>query len=309
MNTLLADELRQFVRGIVKQNEPMAHHTTFGVGGPADVYVEPADEEDLAELLKWTHENGIPWMVLGAGANMLVSDSGIRGLVIRMGKPFARVKIEGEKIFCGAGASLDKVVDMAVQAGLAGLEYATAVPGTIGGAILMNAGTYRGWVGDVVETVRVLRVDGHREELSREDMQFSYKHTVLMGDTSRIITSVTFILKPGIKEEMVRTVQQLKRRRNETQPAEGRSAGCMFKNPEGMSAGWMIQEAGLKGMRIGGALVSDKHANFILNIDNASASDLRRLSEEVRKIVEQKFGITLEYEVRLVGDWTGFEEA
>lgn len=309
MIRLSADELRGFVRGIIKENEPMSLHTTYGIGGPADVYVEPADEEDLATLFKWVNENKIPHLILGGGANLLVSDAGVRGIVIQLGRPFSTWKIEGERLTAGAGALLVKVIDASVQAGLKGLEVATGVPGTVGGAVIMNAGTHRGWVGDVIENVRVIRSDGSFQLLAKEDLDFSYKHSALQGDATRIITKVTFKLEPGDKEHLVRTVQMLKRRRNDSQPTVGKSCGCVFKNPEGGSAGLLIDEARLKGKRRGDAVISDVHANFILNMGNATASDIRSLAEEVRDIVQEKHGVKLEYEVRIVGDWTDFEEA
>lgn len=309
MNKLSAIDMRKFIRGIVKENEPMTMHTTYGVGGPADIYIEPADEADLIELLKWTNEQGVPWVVIGDGTNLLVSDIGIRGVVIRMSKPFSRVTIDGERVIAGSGAILAKVIDAAVDAGLSGLEYATAVPGTIGGAVIMNAGTHLGYVGNSVEEVRVIKADGTVENLSHDDLKFSYRRSALQGDKSRVVTQATFRLQPGDKEYMVRMVQQLKQRRNETQPTIGRSCGCVFKNPDGGKAGQLIEQAGLKGKRLGDAMIPDRHANFILNTANATAADIRGLAEEVRAIVQEKFGIRLEYEVRVIGDWTGFEKA
>jgi UDP-N-acetylmuramate dehydrogenase len=300
----IADEIRSLSRGIVKTDEPMSMHTTFAIGGPADVYVEPADADDLAAIIAWTHKESVPWFILGGGANLLVSDKGIRGIVIRLGKPFSYTRIEGERVTAGASANLAKMIITAAEAGLTGLECATAVPGTVGGAIVMNAGTHMGRVGDVVESVRIVTAEGERRDLVREELGFSYRQSLLQVDKTKIIVEVSFGLKKGDRAEIVRMVGHLRHRRSVSQPAEKRSAGCVFKNPEGPhSAGWMIDQSGLMGTRVGDAVVSDKHANFILNVGNASAADVRTLAENVRGTVKANYDVDLEYEVRIVGDW------
>jgi UDP-N-acetylmuramate dehydrogenase len=299
----IVDELKSVVRGIIKTDEPMGRHTTIGVGGPADIYIEPNDEEDLSKILAWTYEREVPLFVLGDGANLLVSDKGIRGVVVRMGRPFSYIKVDGELVIAGAGAKLAKVIDAAVKEGLAGLEVATAIPGTVGGALVMNAGTHLGDIGPAVESVRALKRDGSLWVMSRGDMHFSYRHSVLQDDKSLFVTQATFHLCPGNKQDLVRTVESLRHRRTTTQPTIGRSAGCMFKNPEGDKAGRMIDELGFKGKMRGDAMVSDRHANFVMNMGNATASDIRGLAEEVRQAVKDRYGVELEYEVRVVGDW------
>lgn len=299
----LAEELRKSIRGIVKTDEPMAKHTTFGIGGPADLYIEPADTDDLAQIIVWLNERQIPWFVLGDGANVLVADKGIRGAVIHMGKPFRKVKIDGEKVIVGSAAKLDKVVSATVDAGLAGLESTAGIPGTIGGAIVMNAGTYRGQIGDVTEKVCVVTTDGVQLEMTPENLQFRYRWSVFQEDKNKIIVEAYLGLKPGNKEELVRTMEYIRHRRNMNLPTVGRSAGCMFKNPDGYSAGQLIDEAGLKGTSIGDAVVADKHANFILNMGKASATEVKELAERVRGTIKGKFDIDLEYEVRIIGDW------
>jgi UDP-N-acetylmuramate dehydrogenase len=300
----LAEGLRRITRGIVKSAEPMSRHTSFGIGGPAAVYVEPADGDDLAVLVGWANGHQVPWWVFGDGANVLVSDKGIRGLAIRMGRPFRKIRVDGQRMVAGSGAKLDKVVSAAVAAGLSGLEQAAGIPGTVGGAIVMNAGTYRGQVGDAVERVSVVTSDGERRQLYLEDLQFRYRWSIFQADQTKIIVEAAFHLAPGDREELVRTAELVRRRRSVNLPAEGRSAGCIFKNPTGdQSAGQLIDQAGLKGARVGGAVVSDKHANFILNMGSATAADVRALAEKVRETVKAKSGIALEYEVRIVGDW------
>jgi UDP-N-acetylmuramate dehydrogenase len=300
----LGADVRKFVRGIVKDNEMMSLHTTYGVGGPADTYVEPADADDLAELVAWATRNNVSWLVFGGGANLLVSDSGIRGLVIHLGRTFSKIRVEGERVIAGAGAILQKVIQASADAGLSGLEFATAVPGTVGGAIVMNAGTHLGRVGDVVESVEVVTDAGERLVLGRDAFEFDYRWSNLQVDKTKIVTEVTFGLKRSSKPEVMRVVEHLRQRRAQTQPTLGRSAGCMFKNPPGdKTCGWLIDEAGLKGTRIGDAMVSDRHANFILNVGSATASDLRAVADTVRGRIKEIYGIELEFEVRIVGDW------
>jgi len=299
----LADLLREVARGIVKVDEPMSKHTTFGIGGPADVYIEPTDADDLASVMARVAERGLPWFVFGDGANLLVSDKGIRGLVIKMGRPFSKIKIEGELVTVGSAAKLDKVVSATVGAGLSGLEYAAAIPGTVGGAIVMNAGTYRSQIGDVTEQVSVVTNDGRRLDLTPEDLQFGYRWSMFQADPSKIIVGALLRLRRGEKEELVRMMEAVRRRRAINLPSVGRSAGCVFKNPDGVSAGQLIDQAGLKGLAVGDAVVADRHANFILNMGRAAAADVRELAERVRGAVKDKFGIELEYEIRIVGDW------
>lgn len=301
-NKLAAEELRRLSRAIVKADEPMSKHTTFGIGGPADIYVEPADADDLATIISWAKKADVPTFVFGDGANLLVSDKGIRGIAVRMGKPFMNVKIDGEKVLVGSGAKLDKVVNATVNESLGGLENTAGIPGTVGGAIVMNAGTYRGQIGDVIELVSVVTCDGERRDMSAAECEFRYRWSVFQADKSKIIVGAVLGLKAGDRAELVRTAQHIRRRRNLNLP-EGRSAGCVFKNPDGQSAGQLIDAAGLKGTCIGDATVADKHGNFILNRGTASAEEVRALAEKVRSTVKASSGFDLEYEVRLVGEW------
>lgn len=303
LNTEIGKELKRIVRGIVKINEPMAKHTTFGIGGPADIYIEPADADDLAAVMAWVNRQQIPWFAFGDGANLLVADKGIRGVVIRMGKPFTKIAIDDERVTAGSGAKLDKAVSITVDAGLAGMENIAGIPGTVGGAIVMNAGTYRGEIGDIVELVRVVTDEGEQLELNPDDLGFRYRWSVFQTDKSKIITEAILHLRPGNRDELVQTAEAIRARRNVNLPTTGRSAGCMFKNPDSQSAGQLIDQAGLKGTRIGDAVVADKHGNFIMNAGTASAADIRALAEQVRSEIKQKFDVELSYEVRIVGDW------
>lgn len=298
----LALDLRGKINGIVRANELMSRHTSFGVGGPADLYAEPASAEDVSLLVKEAARLEIPWIVIGDGQNLLVSDGGVRGLVIRLGRPMAYIRVEGSRMVVGAAAKLAKAIDAAIQHSLAGLEGVTGVPGSVGGAVFMNAGTRYGSIGDVTHAVTVVSPDGDIERLDREQLGFTYRYCALQEDT-KIVTDVEMDLRPGDKAELVRMSEHLRRRRTTTQPTVGRSAGCVFRNPPDGHASQLIDLAGAKGMREGDAEVSDKHANFILNMGSANAAQIRSLAERVREMVREKHGLVLEYEVRMIGDW------
>lgn len=289
-------------KGKIIENEPMSKHTTLGVGGPADYYVLVNDENELADLMKHIYTNNLPWMILGDGANLLVSDKGIRGVVIRLSGQLEAIEVKGNTITAGSAAVISKVADVAADHSLTGLEGVGTVPGSVGGAIVMNAGTHRGYIDVVTSSVRVVTEMGDIRTLSAEECGFSYRNSRFQTDRSLIITSATFNLAPGDGAAIRGHLETMRQHRAETQP-RGKSAGCFFKNPPNLSAGRLIESVGGKGLREGGAEVSDIHANFILNTRNASASDLYSLAERVREMVLQKHGVELEYEVRLVGEW------
>lgn len=284
------------------KNEPMASHTTLGVGGPADYYIEVESEEELAGLMKYISSHDLPWMILGDGANLLVSDKGIRGVVIRMRGSLTGIEVDGSVIKAGGGVDISKVADVAAERSLTGLEGVGTVPGSVGGAIVMNAGTHRGYIDAVTRSVTVVSSAGEIQTLSKEECGFTYRNSRFQTDHSLIITSATFALSPGDGSAITEHLSSVRKHRAETQP-RGKSAGCFFKNPADKSAGRLIESAGAKGLREGGAEVSTVHANFIMNTGNATAADLRTLSERVRAMVREKHGIELEYEVRLVGEW------
>ena len=295
------DDLRKIVAHVI-ENEPMAGHTTLGVGGPADYFAEVASEDELSALMTYISANSLPWMVLGDGANLLVSDKGIRGVVIRMGGDFERICVDGQRITAGSSARISKVADVAATNGLAGLEGVGTVPGSVGGAIVMNAGTHRGYIDVVTKSVSVVTETGEKRILARDECGFTYRNSRFQGDKSLIITSVTFALASGDGNAIQEHLDSVRKHRAETQP-QGKSAGCFFKNPPDMSAGKLIESAGGKGLREGGAEVSTVHGNFVMNAGSATASDLHNLAERVRGMVKQAHGIELEYEVRLVGEW------
>ena len=302
--TRVIQELRRITGLCVAENEPMAPRTTLGVGGPADFFVEVAGCGELAELMKYISATDLPWMVLGEGANVLVSDKGIRGVVIHLTGDFKKTTVSGTTITAGSGARVSEVADIAARHNLSGLEGVGTVPGTVGGAIVMNAGTHRGYVDQVLESLAVVTREGEERVLSNEHCDFTYRGSRFQNDSSMLITSATFALRPGDAGEIGEYLESVRRRRAQIQP-RGNSAGCFFKNPPdaGVGAGKLIELAGCKGLKQGGAVVSDVHANFMINRNKATASDLFRLAEKVRQTVRDKHGVMLEYEVRLVGEW------
>lgn len=296
------DEISRFIGGKATENEPLAGHTTLGVGGPADVFVRVESEDDLSALMRYVSQHGLPWIILGDGTNLLISDKGIRGVVISLGDEFSRITVDGLTITSGSAATIAKVADVAAEHDLAGLEGVGTVPGSVGGAIVMNAGTHRGYIDEVTQSVSVVRVTGEKQLLTRDECGFTYRNSRFQKDRSFIITYATFLMRPGDGKAIREHLDSVRRHRAETQP-QGRSAGCFFKNPPGMSAGKLIEVAGGKGLREGGAFVSDIHANFVMNAGAATASELYALAERVRRMVRETHGIELEYEVRLIGEW------
>ena len=297
-----AEDIRRLVVAAVLENEPMSGHTTLGVGGPADVFIEVGTEDDLAALMGFISRAGLPWMVIGDGANLLVSDKGIRGVVISLAGEFEKVDVRPPIVRAGASARISAVADAAAENDLSGLEGVGTVPGTVGGAVVMNAGTHRGYIGEVVENVSVVTEAGEKRLLLHEECGFTYRGSRFQTDHSLIIAGVTFHLRPGDGAAIRRHLEEVRRHRVESQP-QGKSAGCFFKNPPNDSAGRLIESAGGKGLREGGAVVSDIHANFIINDGSATAADLRSLAERVRRLVREKHGVELEYEVRIAGEW------
>ncbi len=307
-----AHDIRPLIGSRVLENEPMSGHTTLGVGGPADIFAEVETANDLAALMGYVSGAGLQWIVIGDGANLLVSDKGVRGVVISLTGEFRKIEVRAPLIQAGASARISAVADLAAENNLSGLEGVGTVPGTVGGAVVMNAGTHRGYIDQVTESVSAVTETGGKTVFPREDCGFIYRSSRFQTDRSLIVTGATFRLRPGDGAAVRRHLEEVRRRRAESQP-QGKSAGCFFKNPpplqvagrteEVLSAGRLIESAGGKGLREGGAVVSDIHANFIVNEGGASAADLRNLAERVRRLVREKRGIELEYEVRIVGEW------
>ena len=285
------------LESIVKEGEPLAPRTWFGIGGPAEYYAEPADVRQLTEVVTRCRDNEVPLRVLGGGANLLVDDAGVKGAVIRLGaEKFGQVSFADGKLTVGAGADMPKLVLQCVRQGWGGLECLTGIPGTIGGAVHMNAGGAFGDIGSVVESIEVMGADGVAFTRTRDDLVFGYRSSNV---TSRFILSATFRIAEDDSHRILRQVKEIWIYKKYSQPLGHPNAGCVFKNPRGMSAGALIDQAGLKGHRVGGAHVAQKHANFILTEPGTRASDVLKLINTIRETVYGKFEVYLELELEV----------
>ena len=285
----------------VLTDEPMARHTTFRIGGKADVFVLPASIEELLKVLLLTKRYSVPLTVLGNGSNVLVRDGGIRGAVVSFGKPFSHIEREGARIRAGAGATLGTVSLFAASHALSGLEFAVGIPGSLGGAVFMNAGAYDGEMSRVVSSVTAVTPEGEIRRYRTEGMDFGYRHSVFQLN-GHIICEIELTLEKGEPTAIQEKMAEFTRRRMEKQPLDKPSAGSTFKRPPGMFAGTLIDEAGLKGFTVGGAQVSEKHAGFVINKGNATAADVLALIEEVQRRIEEKNGVRLTPEIRIIGE-------
>lgn len=297
---MIIDEFRKISPNI-SENEPMCKHTTFRIGGTADMYVSIGSAEELADLVKLAKSTDTPYIIIGNGSNILVGDKGIRGLVIEMGKNFSECRVDGERIYVQAGAMLKKAAVTARDNSLTGLEEVSGIPGTVGGGIYMNAGAYGGEIKTAVESVTYLDSDGDTKIVSGDECEFGYRTSIFTkGD--KIILSAVLKLEKGDKAEIEAKMAEYTRRRKEKQPLAYPSAGSTFKRPEGHFAGGLIQDAGLKGYSVGGAMVSDLHAGFVINTGGATAEDVLTLIEYIKQTVYDKFSVTLEPEVKIIGE-------
>ena len=286
----------------VKWKEPMKNHTTFRIGGPADYYLCPHSTEELQKVVQICREEHLPFFVQGNGSNLMVSDRGYRGVVIQLWKNFSDISIKGERIHVKAGALLSKTAKEAMEAGLGGMEEVSGIPGTIGGAVMMNAGAYGGEMKDIVESVTVLTQEGELLTLSLEEMKMGYR-TSIVKEKGYIVASAVLKLRRGDRKAIQEKMDDYKERRVSKQPLDMPSAGSTFKRPEGYFAGKLIMDAGLRGFSIGGAQVSEKHCGFVVNKGNATAKDVLDLIHEVQRQVKEKFGVELEPEVRFLGEF------
>jgi UDP-N-acetylmuramate dehydrogenase len=299
------DELRQLqaaLRGRLCIDEPMCRHTTFRIGGNADLFLHASQIDDVRLALAWSKEKGIPLKVIGNGSNMLVSDKGIRGLVVRLAAGFEEMNFTPEGLNVGSGAKLARVVDASAKEGWSGLESTVGIPGTMGGALATNAGTDTGSIGDLVTEVTALRDAGEIAVYPRGQLIYRYRWSSLSGG-KLIILGAKLALQPADTEEVRAKIDRLLKKRAARQPIHDKSAGSIFKNPEAIAAGKLLDRAGAKGMRVGEAEVSMTHANFIVNRGQASAADVRALIEKCRRLVLQTYEIELEPEVEFVGEW------
>lgn len=286
----------------VHTDEPMSRHTTFRIGGNADYFVKPGNADEVAAVIAVCREYNIPYFILGNGSNLLVSDDGYRGMIINIMDNMDSVTVDGRIITAQAGAMLVRVSVMARDNALTGLEFASGIPGTIGGAVYMNAGAYGGEMKNVVKTVRAIDEYGRIYELDSEKMDFSYRHSIV-EERKLIVLEVTLELEHGSREAIDNRMKELAEARRSKQPLEYPSAGSTFKRPEGYFAGKLIMDAGLRGYSVGGAQVAEKHCGFVINKGGATASDVVELIRDVQHDVDDKFGVTLEPEVKMLGEF------
>jgi len=298
---VLFREMSELFPGLVRLGEPLHLHTSWRIGGPADFFVEPGSLQELQRAVSYAHGKGLPLTVIGAGSNVLVSDRGIRGMVIKIGSGLARVTVRGQIIEAEAGARLSMVAAAARDNGLGGFEFAAGIPGTVGGAIVMNAGANGLAVGELVTRITVMGPGGELLEKAREELRFGYRSSSLQQDPA-VVAAASFCCYPRNVDLIRQDMENYLALRRDHQPLASASAGSVFKNPAGKSAGWLIDNAGGKGLRVGNARVSEQHANFIVNLGSATARDVLALIEKVRALVLQRFGVKLELEVRFLGE-------
>lgn len=303
----MSTSMYEYIRTIVPEerllfHEPMSRHTTFRVGGEAECMAVVETKEELSQLVSYLGRIEQDYFVLGNGSNLLVGDKGYRGIIVKLGPRLSAVGVEKNHIAAGAGALLSRVASVARDAGLSGLEFAAGIPGSIGGAIVMNAGAYGGEMKQIVQMVRVMDKEGEILTLDNDTMEFGYR-TSIIRDRPFIVLGVVLKLTPGNRGEISARMEDLMRQRKSKQPLEYPSAGSTFKRPEGYYAGKLIMDAGLRGYRIGGAQVSEKHCGFVINAGGASAADIREVIEEVQERVRDRFHVRLEPEVIFLGDF------
>ena len=301
METVLR-ELRKVLReDQIREQEPLSRHTTFRVGGPADLFLTP-DSTQISDVMQILKAHQVSATVIGNGSNLLVGDKGIRGAVIEFGKQIAQIHVDGSKIMAEAGAALAAVAQQAYKAGLADMEFAAGIPGSVGGALVMNAGAYGGEMKDIVESVKVLSKDGKIMELSNEQMDFSYRHSCV-AEQEYLVLSAVLKLRQEEPERIFEFMELLREQRSSKQPLEYPSAGSTFKRPERYFAGKLIMDAGLADYTIGGAAVSKKHCGFVINKGGATAADILALIQHVQQVVKEQSGVELEPEVKLIGEF------
>lgn len=281
---------------------PMKEYTSFKAGGNAALLIQPGSMEELSYTLKLLADKKVKHLVIGNGSNLLVKDTGYHGVIIRIGEAFQQINVNGDRIEAGAGLLLSAVAREAYNASLTGFEFAAGIPGSIGGAVFMNAGAYDGEISQIIESVEILSQDGaHVTIKTREELELSYRHSILQR-TGDILLKATFLLKKGDQERISARMKELTAKRTEKQPLAYPSAGSFFKRPQNNYAGKLIQDAGLRGLKLGGAQVSPLHAGFIINTGGATATDIIDLMEVIRNTVFEKSGILLEPEVRIIGE-------
>lgn len=300
----MSDNILDIISNIVpkeniKTKEELKKHTTFRIGGYADFFVSPGSEEEVALLIKTLNENNIKYYVLGNGSNVLAPDDGYKGVIIYIGEKLSKIEINNNEIDVEAGALLSKTAKEAYKSSLTGMEFAAGIPGSVGGAVVMNAGAYGGEIKDIIVSARVCDNKGNILLLTKEELDLSYRHSVI-EEKAYTVLSCKFLLIKGKQEEIKEQMDELSRKRREKQPLEYPSAGSTFKRPEGYFAGKLIEDAGLKGYTVGGAQVSAKHSGFVINTGNATADDVKQLIKNVSEEVYKQFGVCIEPEVKIL---------
>ena len=286
----------------VLEAEPMGKHTTFRIGGPADLFVAPENTDEIKKLIAICKEEEVPYFILGNGSNLLVSDKGYRGVIIQLYRSFGQITLKENEIHAQAGAPLSGIAAMAREASLTGFEFAGGIPGTLGGAVVMNAGAYGGEMKDVLKEVTVLTPEGEVVTLQARELQMGYR-TSIIKESGYIVLEAVISLKKGDQDEIKSRMQELAGMRSSKQPLSYPSAGSTFKRPEGYFAGKLIMDSGLQGYQVVGAQVSEKHCGFVINTGNATAKDVTTLMADVQRIVMEKFGVKLEPEVKFLGEF------
>lgn len=303
MNLNFYDKLTEYIEEKrIYKDEPMRKHTTFRIGGNADYFVVPKTEEEIRNVIRLCKEERMPYYILGNGSNLLVSDKGYRGVIIEICKKMNEICVEGNFLKVQAGALLSRVGNVALDAGLAGFEFASGIPGTMGGAVFMNAGAYGGEMKDILTEVTVLDENNEVRVLKKEELELGYR-TSIVAKKGYVVLSAKVELKKGNQMEIRQRMNELKVQRTTKQPLEYPSAGSTFKRPEGYFAGKLIADAGLRGFQVGGAQVSEKHCGFVINKENATAADIVELMRQIIERVQTEFGVKLEPEVKKLGEF------
>jgi len=297
----LVKELMELNIGRVRENEPLSKHTTMKIGGPADVLLEPSSVENLKVAMDIIRKHNVKWRAIGRGSNLLVSDKGIEGVVIKLGAGLDDLQIDGERVTVGGGYPSIKLATVITKQGLSGLEFSSGIPGSVGGAVYMNAGAHGSDMSQILEKAYILFEDGTLEWLSNEEMKFSYRNSILQKERPGVCVQAVLQLKKGTRDEIVGVMQKNKDYRRETQPWNFPCAGSIFRNPLPNYAGDLIEKSGLKGYSIGGAQISEMHGNFIVNTGNGTASDVLALIDYVKKTIKERFDIDMHTEVEIIG--------
>ncbi|NIO18487.1 UDP-N-acetylmuramate dehydrogenase [bacterium] len=293
----ILSKLRKLVGNRLRIDEPLSRHTSLRIGGPASYFLELRNIEQLTNVIEFSQRENLDFFILGEGTNVLFPDKGFSGLVIQLKGEFEKFSIEGNQVTAGAGVKLNNLVEKLGKKGLSGLEFASGIPGSVGGAIVTNAGTKMGWIGDVVREIKIFH-EGKVKILKKEETNFSYRYCDLPDKA--IVLEVKLGLKNGKKSDIMNEIKESLKQRKRNQPLSTRNAGCVFRNPEKYEAGKLIEVAGLKGTRFGNAEISKKHANFIINCGKARAEDVCNLIEKIRQTIKEKFDIDLELELKIV---------